>query len=746
MKTLCTAAGLLVIGWGLAGSAVAEPPHPLKTWVKRHPRPDAAGKPSPRMGYETTYGYDPRLKLLIRYGGHNQGGGGEQNSEVWTYDLAADLWTLKEPNDAPPGVCCGQQNVFDDALGKFIRFPAFSGSHGWQSRREIDLKNSSAWAYDLPTNTWRAMRPCPEVWPSPLRGAAYDPHHQVTVLHGGEGSRHGTAAYDLYANAWHDLRPEGGPATNLSQPGFAYDAVHRLFVLFGSQFDDDPRTWVYDLRTNAWRVLEVKEHPPANRSSPVLAADSRSGVVLCSVQGASGLETWVLDVAAPRWTRLDAGRQPDPSGARNRVLVYLPDENLFVLENRTKDEQQIWTLRHAEAPAAAPGVRDLRVVTEPGGATISWQPPRGTTGGRYVVYRGQGVRPWEVQLKPVAADLPGTRFHDAGLQPGVVYFYQVRLAGPAGDRAEPPLTVRTQPPVVLDLVVSVPPAGVAGGRVELRWARSPAEDVAGYHVERAEVSVYSTDQVVPIRDRYRTTSDRAVGRIHQIGAFRRLTREPLPGTEFADETADLSAGRARRNSPDSRTGVSPVVTANGARRGSPDSARRGSPDGARRGSPDPAESGAADASPLAPDRFDPKGKPYRYAVYAYRVVAVNRLGVQSGPSPLAFTYPSAVEHVFAKEEGKDQTRLKWRANPERGIAGYLVYRQDGRWDKDPITRLTPQPIPATEFLDEQAGPGTRRYEVVAVDALGQEGEPSQPVWSRREWQRYYAAYAGQWHQ
>ena len=717
MKTLCTAAGLLGVWWGLAAAAEAQTPHPLKTWVKRHPRPDAAGKPSPRMGYETTYGYDPRLKLLVRYGGHNQGGGGEQNSEVWTYDLARDLWTLKEPNDAPPGVCCGQQNVFDDALGKFLRFPAFSGSHGWQSRREIELKNSSVWTYDAATNRWRAMRPCPEVWPAPLRGAAYDLHHQVTVLHGGEGARYGTAAYDLYANVWHDLRPEGGPATNLSQPGFAYDAVHRLFVLFGSQFDDDPRTWVYDLRKNTWRVLEVKEHPPANRSSPVLAADTRSGIVLCSVEGASGLETWALDAAAPRWTRLDVGRQPDPSGARNRVLVYLPDENLFVLENRTKDEQQIWTFRYAEAPPAVPGVRDLRVVTEEGGATISWQPPAGASGGRYVVYRGQGLRPWEVPLKPVAADLPGTRFHDAQLRPGVVYFYQVRPAGQEGDRAEPPRTARTQPPVVLDLVVSVPPAGVPGGRVELRWAPSPAADVAGYHVERADVSVYSTDQVVPIRDRYRTASDRAVGRIHKIGAFRRLTREPVPGTEFADEAADLAS----------------------ARRGSPDPA-------ARRGSPDPAESGPAAANPLPADRFDPKGKPYRYAVYAYRVAAVNRLGVESGPSPLAFTYPSAVQHVFAKEEGKERTRLKWRANPERGIAGYLVYRQDGRWDKDPITRLTPEPIPATEFVDEQAGPGTRRYEVVAVDALGQEGEPSQPVWSRREWQRYYLPYTGPWHQ
>ena len=54
------------------------------------------------MGYETSYGYDPIRKLLIRYAGHNQGGGGEQNSEVWTYDLARDVWTLMEPNDAPP--------------------------------------------------------------------------------------------------------------------------------------------------------------------------------------------------------------------------------------------------------------------------------------------------------------------------------------------------------------------------------------------------------------------------------------------------------------------------------------------------------------------------------------------------------------------------------------------------------------------------------------------------------------------
>jgi hypothetical protein len=35
----------------------------------------------------------------------------------------------------------------------------------------------------------------------------------------------------------------------------------------------------------------------------------------------------------------------------------------------------------------------------------------------------------------------------------------------------------------------------------------------------------------------------------------------------------------------------------------------------------------------------------------------------------------------------------------------------------------PQPITGTEFVAEQAGEATRRYEIVAVDALGQEGEP-----------------------
>src|SRR5579864_4222092 len=111
-----------------------EPPflatHPVNAWVKQSPLDNAPV--SPRLGYEGACVWDSRHRLLVRYGGHNQGGGGEQGAEVWTFDPFTAKWTLKEPNTSPPGVCCNAQNVYDPTIGRYIRFPLFSGNHGWQ--------------------------------------------------------------------------------------------------------------------------------------------------------------------------------------------------------------------------------------------------------------------------------------------------------------------------------------------------------------------------------------------------------------------------------------------------------------------------------------------------------------------------------------------------------------------------------------------------------------------------------------
>lgn len=127
------------------GAAVSQEPselarHPVNTWIKRTPL--EGGPVSPRLGYEGACVWDSRHRLLVRYGGHNQGGGGEQGAEVWTFDPFTAKWELKLPNTSPPGVCCNAQNVYDPGSNRYIRFPFFSGSHGWQWQRELYLNDS----------------------------------------------------------------------------------------------------------------------------------------------------------------------------------------------------------------------------------------------------------------------------------------------------------------------------------------------------------------------------------------------------------------------------------------------------------------------------------------------------------------------------------------------------------------------------------------------------------------------------
>jgi len=157
------------------------------TWVKRSPLVDTPV--SPRLGYEGACAWDNAHQVFIRYGGHNQGGGGAQYSEIWTFDPLTAKWTLKEPDTSPPGVCCAQQNVYDPVHERYVRFPAFSGSHGWQWFREIYLNNSTIWVYDLDTNLWQDLRPVPAPRVTGLRCASWDSDAQAIVIFGGEGNQ-----------------------------------------------------------------------------------------------------------------------------------------------------------------------------------------------------------------------------------------------------------------------------------------------------------------------------------------------------------------------------------------------------------------------------------------------------------------------------------------------------------------------------------------------------------------------------
>jgi hypothetical protein len=357
----------------VAAVALAADPAPLaqelNTWVKRSPVKD--GPPSPGLSYETSLAYDPVARRVLRWGGHAQGGvkgSGEQITEIWALDPATMKWELKEPNRSPPATCCAQQNVFDTAQNRFLRFKAGGGNHGWQWFRELYLNNTSLWNYDLARNTWRDMRPLPEPPISLLHCASWDSDLQVAVVFAGEGTHEGTVVYDPHSNTWTWMRarnePVQGSKESRSGGNLAYDAARKLHILFGSQFTDDPHTWGYDLRKNEWRDLRPATQPPTDRNDAVLAYDSVNRAVVAVIRAndavagqevAKGhLETWAYDAGQNTWTRMKPKREPDGWGNRARCLTYVPDQNLFLMDvyihpgQRVPDverEQQIWTYR-----------------------------------------------------------------------------------------------------------------------------------------------------------------------------------------------------------------------------------------------------------------------------------------------------------------------------------------------------------------------------------------------------------------
>ena len=702
-------AALLARGQGVSSGELDQAPN---TWVKRSPLP--GGPPSPRLGYEGACVYDTVHRLLLRYGGHNQGGGGEQGSEMWAFDPRAARWQLMLPNTSPPGVCCAQQAVFDPVFARFIRFPAFSGNHGWQWFREIYLNDSTIWTYSYAENRWRNLRPvpCPRV--SPLRCASWDAEFQVVVLFGGEGNREGTVVYDPYTNQWYWMKPAVQPPFR-SAGNMAYDVRHRVHVLFGAQFSDDPYTWVYSLRDNRWGRRRPDPSPPSDRNDAVLCYDSVSGKIIALIKITTGsgdqarhrLETWAYDVGQNRWQRMHPEREPDPSGNRARQLMFAPDLNVVLLENRVgrreglAPEQQIWTYRYGQRPSERSPVappRNLAVQTTGDSVILTWHPSADRRTVRYRVEHACADRPWKAEFATVAElDRAQRSFEHRPTGKGVP-LYRVRSVAADGSVGPPTPFVRAQPRIVEDIVVSVR----SPSEVELQWQAPPgSDDVVGYYIERAPVSVWSNAQLVRIAEQTKPLAEPSVGRVRAIGTFHRIVDQPIRATRYVDRRVDLTQ---------------------------------------------PASVGDATTFSVTLHRSHLReGKPYRYAVYAYRVRAVNRLGTLSGPSPWVLTIPSAPQYVFSRERGT-ACDLKWQANPESSVIGYRVYRMDGRYRGSQVRRLTPDPISELRFTDPDAGKRTRRYYVVAVDRLGQEGMPSAPVWYRREWQRFYEPFAGEWHQ
>ncbi len=689
------------------------------TWVKRSPVPGGPG--SPRLGYESSWDYDPAAGKMIRWGGHDPGGGGPQLTETWAYEVRTGKWEYLQTNNNPPGNCCCRENVQCPLDNRFYRFsyPAFG--HGWFWDRSRYLREDSVWTFDLAKNRWTNMRPGKEPALNVGKQACWDPNHQVFWVYDTK-----LRVYDPYANTWSTAN-QSKEIGKRDYAGMALDPTRNRLILFGDQGKDAPQTWAYDIAADRWIDLQPKgELPPGKGSGPTMVYDSRNDrmitIVLGTPRGGEGprpISTWAYDPVKNEWQKMNPPQEPDPAGNRAQLMRYLPDLNIVILENRAGKEQQVWTYRLAHPlPPPVPKYvpTDVQVVLAEGGkASVSWKPePIKTAILGYRVYRGEGEIPWKIKPQLLTPEpVKEAAFVDAGLKPGAVYHYCVTSVYPGNSESEASLRVRTQPKLILDSRVDV----LAKDKVVFTWKPSDEKDVVGYVVERAPLRPISGAQKVQYAAQYvdKLPLEAMVERA-ALGAFERLTPKPIAEASFTDNV-DLSK----------------IVEVK-----------------------DPIWQPYFGKDGLAGNKaYDMTRPGCPFAIYAYRIRAVNRLGVEGGPSPYQMTVPNEVEGLFAKERAEGGgTDLKWEASPHQDIKGYLVYRLNGRgaqWDKDSgVALLTSEPIKETTFTDlDEAGRGkARRYYVVVVDSLGQQGLASHGAWSRRQYWKHYEPWLPKdgWHQ
>jgi len=632
------------------------------------------GHPIPKFGWEGSGAYDPAHRTWIHQGGHD---GIPQGFAQFAFSLETGAWEQVFPPNSPPGSCCVDgANVYDPACRRFVRFPGAALGHGWQWSRKVKMKASPVWLYDPEARAWTNMRPPPYKEPE---------RYSKTV----PGS----------LNA-----------------GATYDPVHEVSITFGGQTSGGGTNslFAYDAWSNTLERLEGKG-PPEPRDGHGIAYDAKNdSLVVFGSQYGNDEKTWFYRVEANAWEGVDL--EPHPPGKKGKTYSTIPKLAydslngvcLCVAWDDATGQHQTWALDVAARKWTA-----MKPATEPDTSTsrsrnLSYLPEQNVfllelvgkdRGPEIWTYRyRKGPKPQdppsgvEVVTEAGKATLTWKGTGDAKIyraQADKSWEAKYAEIGTSRDgrfqddglaagktyfyRVDRSASVRTQPRVLLKPVVSV----LAPDRIEVSWNGHPAKDIAGYNVYRGVVSVQTVKKGAPgaWKDNDPEYAEPQVVAVRDITGIARLNAAPIAATSFTDTSVDLS-------------------------------------------------------------KKGPESGDYKYAVHAYIVRAVNRLGTESGPSPYALTLPSEPENVLIREKSGG-AELKWDASKEKGVAGYLVYEiADHK-----VARITPEPVKASPFA--LTGNGTKRYCVVAVDAIGQEGQPSSSAWFNKSYKGFFA---GEWHQ
>lgn len=671
--------GLRALAQGKQDQAIDWAGHPENTWVRQSPRD---GKPIPKFGWEGSGAYDPARRRWIHQGGHD---GNPQGFALFTFDLASAAWEQVFPNTSPPGSCCVDgANVFDAAHGRFVRFPGAALGHGWQWSRKVKMKGSPVWLYDPETRTWTGMRPPPYQEPE---------KYSKSVL-------------------------------GALNAGATYDPNHQVSLSFGGQASGGGMNnlFVYDAYSNTLERLQGKGPPEARDGHGIAYDAGNDRLVLFGSQYGNDEKTWVYRYETNAWEGLDL--DPHPPGKKGKTYSTIP----------------------RMAYDSANGVT----------LCLTWDD---ATGQHQTWILDLAQRKWTAMKPPKEPETSSSRSRNLSYLPEQNVFLLELVAKDRGPeiwsyRYKKAASGPTAPPSGLEIATGAGKATLAwtaapgGGEVEIHRARADKAWEAKYEKIASTKETRFTDEGLEAGKTYfyrvAVPGGRAVARTQP-----RVLLKPVVSVLAADRVEvawnahpakDLAGYNVYR-------GTVSVATV---KKGSPGAWKDNDPEyaepqvvsvrditGLVKLNAAPLEATSYTDSAIDLAKKGPESGDYKHAVHAYVVRAVNRLGTESGPSPYALTLPSEPENVLLREK-EGSAEIKWDASREKGIAGYLVYEVSDQ----KVARITPEPVKGTSFV-HPAGNATRRYSIVAVDALGQEGQPSSPAWCHKSYKGFFA---GEWHQ
>ncbi len=641
------------------------PPSPEEqaenTWVLRRWPSDFDDMRSAASSYEAGLVYDSSLGQVMKWGAHGSRCDSPQTSDTWLFDVGSGTWRESRPPVQPFGTCGTWGLAYDEASRAVVSVQSMGGTHGWQWNRARSLRASSPWVFHSDRERWSPMQPIESGYGPGMRG-----------FH--------TLAYHRQAQAVFLYGGQGGS--------------------FNSGADGD-RGWLYDTFLNEWTLLPASDPMPGKRAHHGVCYLPCLNRIL--VSGGSYFKadkrTWLFDLENNAWTDTNA----QGGAAPGRPVVYDP-----------VTKTALWFGTDAEQ-----GTR-IRQYDPDANAWTDLPPPNGLS----PHYRSVDVA-YDPRHNVFVMDgglLSWATGHIAVRETWTYKFRNrpdVAAAGPA----------RPDAPVVL----TEPEGGV-----RLRWD-APQPAAAGYNVYRGRgpqlwQAVFDKANETPIQNE----------------RFEETVAEPADDLFYAitvldDEGRESPRSTAVRARPALVHGVTVSVMKDRtvlveweAAQAEDVASYRVYRSVVETGSLHPARifqsirpltrlselsantTSFTDEQPLTPAEGE-----FSHEVRAYVVKAVNAWGAASGPSAMALTLPSSTPAVRAREMPDGTTLVQWAPAPEKDIQGYRLYRMD-EFNRSLALPLNFKPIRSTRFTDRPETPRSerRRYYVVTVNALGQEGLPS----------------------